>query len=309
MAERIPRRYALGGFTLHAECALPMLPRALEDDGLLGRIEVAHGAVPSTIEGVALVPGVTVSARELLLDVPAIGRLWIRDGRRIIAAAASGGNEADVRPFILGSGIGAICHQRGLTPLHGSAVVANARAHVFLGPQGMGKSTMMASLLRAGFAPLADDLTIVDISPDAGPRAFPGVPRIKLWPDMAEFLGFGGNAASREISSATKLQIPFASAGARAPVELGGLYLLEDAAALSVERLSADLATELLLPQIYRRMWLLPGRPTLERVVALRRIATAIPVYRLARPRTLDLLPRLVAMVRECALRHPDIRH
>jgi hypothetical protein len=59
-----------------------------------------------------------------------------------------------------------------LIVVHGSAAALGDRAVVVLGGSGSGKTTAMLGLLEQGWAPLSDDLTIVDMS-DTEPYIVP----------------------------------------------------------------------------------------------------------------------------------------
>jgi energy-coupling factor transporter ATP-binding protein EcfA2 len=84
-----------------------------------------------------------------------------------------------------------ILAHKGLLVLHGSAVEIAGEAVVFLGETGMGKSTLAASLDRAGHRLLGDDAVIVTNGPD-GYRASAVYPSLRLYPDtIAETLGAG----------------------------------------------------------------------------------------------------------------------
>ena len=69
-------------------------------------------------------------------------------------------------------------------PLHAS-VVANGRHSVaLLGESGTGKSSMVAALLAIGWKLISDDLAMVRIERDHC-KVHPGLPRLKLCPDVA----------------------------------------------------------------------------------------------------------------------------
>jgi hypothetical protein len=82
---------------------------------------------------------------------------------------------------------------RGWPALHASAVAVGGRAVAFVGPNGGGKTTLTAALLRSGFPLLTDDVLALEAGGEAGDGAIlgrPGYPQMRLWPDQAErFLG------------------------------------------------------------------------------------------------------------------------
>jgi hypothetical protein len=130
-----------------------------------------------------------VTPREFLLKVPRIARYWVHAGREVVIDRESGAPDDDVRVFLLSSALGALLHQRGLLPLHGSAIAGPRGAALFLGQSGCGKSTLAAEFRRRGYRVLADE--VCAISPDANgaPRICPSYPRLRLWADAAGQLG------------------------------------------------------------------------------------------------------------------------
>lgn len=132
---------------------------------------------------------------------------------------------------------------RGLEVLHASGTVSigergGEQAMLFSGPQGAGKSSLAAALLRRGATLLSDDA--VALEPREGKLiAYPGAAVMNLRSDEHERL----SAAERELLGPTEAALgkqryrPGVSA---APAPLGGLFLLERAGdGPPVERLEA----------------------------------------------------------------------
>ena len=78
-----------------------------------------------------------LSLPELHADDHASGRIDV--SIRLAPALSPDVLEGDVRAYLLGTAIGALLHQRGLLPLHASAVEVNGRAVAFIAPAGHGK--------------------------------------------------------------------------------------------------------------------------------------------------------------------------
>jgi len=232
--------HAAFGLRLRSSFALPELPR-LPDDGFATDVVIERGRVPERLEGaVGVEPAMQVAADRFQLDVPA-GRFSVSAGRLILVDPRPGASDADLRPYLLGTVMGALCHQRALLPLHAAAVLIGDGAVAFIGPSGAGKSTLAARFLGRGRGVLADDLLAVDIGPDGSPLALPGLARIRLRADSPD-AGDG------------KVSVPIASpAGARA-WPLRRLYLLhtEGADPPQVCRLHGPEAVSAVLGQVYR---------------------------------------------------------
>jgi hypothetical protein len=193
--------YAAFGLRLRSAFALPEL-RSVADDGSPPDVTIELGSVPPSLAGGAPVdPAMQVTGGHFHLDVPA-ARFLVRDGQRILVDARPRTSEAALRPYLLGTVMSAVCHQRGLLPLHAAAVVFGDLAVAFAGPSGAGKSTLAARMRDRGHAVLADDLLALEIDADGAPRVFAGVPRIRLRDAAAS----GGG----------KISLPVATAGAGA---------------------------------------------------------------------------------------------
>src|SRR5262245_44792023 len=73
----------------------------------------------------------------------------------------------------------------GIEPLHSTSLVINGDAVALMGDCGYGKSSLGASFVKAGHPLLTDDLLVVA---QEGGRflAYPGTPRVKLYPAIAK---------------------------------------------------------------------------------------------------------------------------
>lgn len=87
--------------------------------------------------------------------------------------------------FLMGSCMGAILHQRGLFPLHGSCVTDGERSVLLTGDSGAGKSTLAAEFLKHGWKLITDDVSVVH---DEGsvPTIQSSYPSQKLWQDTLD---------------------------------------------------------------------------------------------------------------------------
>src|SRR6185437_15564144 len=93
------------------------------------------------------------------------------------------------RSYLMGSLFAVLCHQRGLLPLHASAVATGEGAIAFLGSSGAGKSSLAAFLARAGYRVLADDICVIDPTASRYRRVLPVAPWLKLWSATLDAMG------------------------------------------------------------------------------------------------------------------------
>jgi hypothetical protein len=106
------------------------------------------------------------------------------DGRRIFCRQLDEATTESFQVYLLGQALSFALVKSGFEPLHATVVVVNGEAVAFLGSIGFGKSSLAACFLDAGHQMLTDDLLV--LRPGATRVfAYPGPPRIKLYPKMA----------------------------------------------------------------------------------------------------------------------------
>ena len=112
-----------------------------------------------------------------------------KDGRHVRCRKFRGALSESYQVYLLQRALSFALVKQGFEPLHATSVVVNGQAIAFLGSSGFGKSSMAACFLADGHQLLTDDLLLLRRSA-TGLRAYPGPPRIKLFPAMASlFLG------------------------------------------------------------------------------------------------------------------------
>lgn len=129
-------------------------------------VRIHRGAVPSALRRVEQANKNWQCAGErALIHGPGGIRCLVEGGRSIVYAALPGADPLDTRLFLMGTPWLALAAQRGLLPLHASAVRVGADVHAFGGADGAGKSTLVAALANCGHAFFADDSLLLDIAP------------------------------------------------------------------------------------------------------------------------------------------------
>lgn len=129
------------------------------------------------------------------------------DGRRIAGRPLGESSAEAFQSYLLGQVLSYALLKRGADPLHGTAVVVDGAAVAFLGDCGYGKSSLAAAFIEAGHSLLTDDLLVVT-EEKHGFAAYPGPPRIKLFPQMADDLLRTLSGGIRMNALTPKLLIP-----------------------------------------------------------------------------------------------------
>jgi energy-coupling factor transporter ATP-binding protein EcfA2 len=229
---------------------------------------------------------------EMLLNISGVARYLIRNGKEVLVDQASTATLSHVCAFLLGTVFGVLCHQRGMTPLHGSAIDVPGGCVVFVGDSGAGKSTLAAALSARGHQVIADDLSCLQLVADGNVMCWPGVGRIRLWEDAAAALGFIGT--ERESHGFNKYLVPvpqpeslFVSRRLQRIYHLNRVPFRRTA---TVSQVRGAAAIELLMKNVYRLSLAeyMGRKPALVAICAA--LAGQIPIFQLSQSIGFDTL-------------------
>ena len=199
--------YCLGGLKVVSDIELPEL---MSWHGSLcepaEELEFCVGRVPSALEKPDHVGSdfQTEGRHRFLLRLSDKGRILIEHGRKVIVEPGPGADLTDARAVLMGPVQAILWHQRGLLPLHASAISVSGRAVALAGPSGVGKSTLAAAL-SGKHSVLADDICIVDTSDRA--TMLPSTPRLRLWREALKHFDIPVTSLPRALSRREKYLI------------------------------------------------------------------------------------------------------
>jgi hypothetical protein len=187
-----PYSYCVYGIVVHSEIPLALPARG---DGELGEIElrVAPASYFSDISrGMRLQQDsgsfyqyARLPDGSSYVRWEEVGEFLISaNGRRISARQFDETHGESFQVYLLGQALSFALVKQGFEPLHATTVVINGEAAVLLGESGFGKSSLAASFIEAGHRMLTDDLLILQRFRGKF-LAYPGPPRIKLFPKSA----------------------------------------------------------------------------------------------------------------------------
>jgi hypothetical protein len=206
------------------------------------------------------------------------------------------------RAHFLGRVLSTAMHFGGGLVLHGSAVSYPAGAVVFLAPKHTGKSTLALALTQAGARLITDDTITVAMPRPGTQEVWPGVHSLRLLPDTVERL----QATPRRSQSDGKILVTDLRSGQleEGVRPVAAIYLLAAAKSItgggSVARrpVPQPLAAAALVGQgkISEMLGAAEAPVLLQRAA---RLASQVPVYRLAVQRDFDRLHEVAAQVAE----------
>lgn len=224
------------------------------------------------------------------------------DGGRIACRALDGATPEAFSSYLLSQVLSFALLRRGIEPLHATTVTVDGDAIAFLGDCGYGKSTLGAAFLQAGQRLLTDDQLVLEGKGDQV-LAYPGPPRIKLFPETARTL-LGEGAGGVPMNHLTpKLVIPLdRRRWCTDPTPLGAIYVIRPPAPgsrserVTIRPLSARAAFVELLRNTFNPVVMEPERLRRQFHLAAR-LARAVPVKSLSFPRSLACIPAVRAAI------------
>jgi hypothetical protein len=281
-------RYLLCGWQTHSQIPLTSLPTSLNDGGDVDVvIEVATCDPPFPKSTGCFV--FQHSAEYSLIKVESIADFEIREGRQIRVWPTPGVARKDIEIFLFGLAWATLCHQRGLLPLHASAIVTGKGIAAFTGHSGAGKSTTAALLGSLGYEMIADDILPVSFNQHAMPGAWPYLRRLKLHHETIAKLAFTPAEVVSEKLDSKRYFVQPKSTSYDKWRRLDRLYLLENEPSgkdASIERLTGADAVRAIVDQTYHLDFILGTRRFGDHLAFCTRLASKVPIYRMRRPQS-----------------------
>ena len=276
---------------------------ALHNDVVIRRAPVPAGrdsAATACCDGQHI--GEHKEKKEVFLDFPRVGRFLVRAGKEILIDPAPTSDAGEVRAYLLGTAFGMLCHQRGITPLHASAINLDDGCVAFVGASGAGKSTLVAALARRGHEIISDDVCFLQLDGKGSVQLGPGIERIRLWADAMYALGYDGPEVEQEMHGYNKYFVPVRSPRSQLDRRrLCRVYELQPSpdGAIEVSSLQGGTAVEVLMQNVYRLSLAerLGYKP--HAFVACAAAARNVPVFRLTRPKHFHVLEETIEVLED----------
>jgi hypothetical protein len=302
--------YLLGEITLFSEIVLPELPLIQHERATPHPVTIRLGDVPDHLPGAVEVdPDCFATPSQYFLCIDGTARYLVTNGREIVVSPEADANPLDVRAWLLGNIFVALCHQRGLLPLHACAVSSepvNGRQGVaaFLARSGQGKSSLAAHLAQRGLRVLADDVCLIDPTPADEILVTPSSPWLKLWRNSLQNLGRQAEGLERVLSEHDKYRLPLEVAWKREPIRK--LVFLESneesSSAIRMEEVPRVKAVPLLMNLTHQAYVLEATGQLQETFLRCSRVLSQARAYRLIRPWGLDHLQSTADLVEKFLL-------
>ncbi len=287
--------YFAYGLGIESELPLPELVAAEKAPDITIRSGIINWSPPAGNGNVT----VHITPEEMYFFWQDVGTFLVRGGREIVVQSEPKAEGHVVRLFLLGAVLAGLLHQRGLLLLHASAVTVGGGAIAFIGEKGQGKSTMAASMQARRHGLIADDIVAVEINERQAIRILPGFPQFKLWPDAIASLGVDPEKLPRVHPQIEKRAYRIHADFSVTPLPLKSIYVLDEGEKLKIEKIASQEAFVELVRHSYLARHLDSTGASSSHFRQCSAVVSAVPLFRLIRPRSLNLLSDVAALVEQ----------
>lgn len=291
--------YRYAAFGLEISSAI-MMPELNEGVGSSVDVRIRCADVPLAIHSpLEIEEDYQIGENEFLLHVEGVASFYVKNGDQIIVQLCSQYDLCEVRLYLLGTAMGVLLMQRGVLPIHGSAVVVEGRCIIFAGISGAGKSTLAAALRKNGYALLADDISAVIFDDNGLPWVQPGYPQQKLWQTSAALLSIDTTTLRKVSPDIEKYAVPVLDNFWQQAIPLTAIYEIDVKPCddITIKELKGMEKLTTIMDNAYRAS-LYPGLglQTLHFQKSAN-IVNQVQVFRLTRPEGVCLLDRQLSIL------------
>jgi hypothetical protein len=290
----------LCGWRTHSEIQLTGVPTSVNDPGTLDvmiQVGIGHSPIGNSTGRFVF----QHSAECSLIRIEDVADFEVRGGREIHVWPAAGAAQKDIEIYLFGFAWACLCHQRGVLPLHASAIVTGNGITAFTGHSGSGKSTTAAILNSLGYNLIADDILPVSFNQNSIPGAWPFLRRLKLRRDPIVELAFTpGEMVSERLDKERYFVLP-KCAGDDKWRNLERLYLLDNDAndrCVTIEQITGADAVRALVDQTYHFNFIMSTRRFGDHLDFCTRLAANVLIYRLRRSPLRDAGTKIGSLIR-----------
>jgi energy-coupling factor transporter ATP-binding protein EcfA2 len=224
----------------------------------------------------------------------------VSHGRDVVVDVSAEQHRLALRLFLLGPVMAVLVHQRGMLPLHASAIAMDGQVYAFLGASGVGKSTLAAALNRRGHTVVADDVLAVEFEADGKAKAHTAFKELRISPAAAAAIDIPTDALPTVARGLDERLLYEADEDVEPDggQPLHAAFVLADGPTHRVRRLEGGEAFREVERHSYvnREMLKTPGTMHAHFLCCARLMQSA-RVYRLQRPRSLTELSTTVKEV------------
>lgn len=229
---------------------------------------------------------------ELTLQIEHIAFCKIENGTKVDVYPYPNSDKDSIQLFLNGSVLGAVLHQRGIMPFHGSSFIFKDRGVLICGNSGVGKSSVVAAFCQDEGRLVNDDITPICFDNERI-MMVPLSTKVKLWDDAISLLQLDKNGLKKIRPSLNKYYVSgFARQEEKQPLLHTFIVLrTHNQNNFEIKRPQGIERFNYLRHNIYRKVYL-KGMPQTERKYfgQLLTAATLLDVVVVFRPQTSNAL-------------------
>ena len=290
LSTKAPHVYVLCGWLTHSDVPLTSIAESRDNKTSADiSIRLSGGRSPIPKEAGNYV--YQHSTDRSLIRIEGVGDFEVCKGRdiRVWPSPGVNGTQKNIEIVVFGPVWATLCHQRGMLPLHASAIATSRGIIAFAGHSGAGKSTTSALLSSLKYELVTDDILTISFNQESVPGAWPYLRRLKLKGDAISHLALAPTErVSETIDSEKSFVRPRLGASDRWS-RLDRVYILEfdpSVSSVSIDRISGAEAVRALVDQTYHFHFISSSGQFGDHLATCAKLASQIAVYRLRRPRS-----------------------
>ena len=218
-----------------------------------------------------------------LMDVPGVAR-YLVTGRDHVRVSLYG-DEYLAGVYLAGTVFNVLLMQRGIILFHASSIMTENGAVLFLGPSGIGKSSILAALLNRSYSILSDDASGIVLDADKRFLVLPAFFCTRLRMDTLKMVGWRVPAQTLMREGTDKHTLPVERFHST-PAPLHSVYILtrKDIPDVRIKRLAIFPAFKWLHKYVYKKYILTGTGHQLKLFGTLEKISKTRPVSLVERP-------------------------
>jgi hypothetical protein len=277
--------YMLCGWRTRSDIPLTGVPPSVHNSGTVD-VHISVGLGPSPI---AKNGGNNIrehAGEYSVIRIEGIADFEVSGGRQIRVWPAHGATRKDIEIFLFGPVWATLCHQRGLLPLHSSAIVTQGGIVAFVGHSGAGKSTIAALLNSLDYELVTDDILPVSFNRSSLPGAWPYLRRLKLRSDSISELELTPTELVSETLDREKFFVLPKFSGDDKWSRIERLYVLEinqNNSGASIDRIAGVEAVRALIDQTYHFEFVHKSGSFRTHLANCVQLASKVAIYRVSR--------------------------
>ena len=235
-------------------------------------------------------PYLQVKEKDILLHIKNVASYRVTNGNQIKIHVYENAEMDTVNLYLNGSVLGAVLHQRGYLPFHGSTFDYQGKVVMICGHSGVGKSSITMAFCQNKASYICDDITPVHITQEKT-SVMPVRNRIKLWDDSLQRLDIDFHRLEKIRPVLSKYYLPIEQQQTDNQ-ELDQIIILNIHTKDCIEKkeLVGLSKFNLLRKQIYRSMFL-NGMPETKQMFfnQLVQLAGRVRITKVTRPMKCDI--------------------